>query len=252
MIEKGVSTLANYQEITNSNFDANHNVLDQRITTYTDQTKSTIVSCQEIRSSNFTPAGVAKNQTIVTYTDTSETDIIDVKVITNSGISSSGNIAKTVINKYSNATISNDIITPQGDPIDRQTIDNTSFDNRGDALSQTVFREVYSNGSFIFASYQSISNNIYDANLTHSEVKNYSDKGTTFVSLEVIDYSNYDAFGNAKNQVINSYTSQTAISANLIDSKKITNTYANPQAELRGNASSTTVTRYTTTLLSTR
>ena len=66
----------------------------------------------------------------MTYTDTSETDIIDVKVITNSGISSSGNIAKTVINKYSNATISNDIITPQGDPIDRETIDNTSFDNR--------------------------------------------------------------------------------------------------------------------------
>ena len=28
--------------------------------------------------------------------------------------------------------------------------------------------------------------------LTHSEVKNYSDAGTTFVSLQVIDYSNYD------------------------------------------------------------
>ena len=61
----------------------------------------------------------------------------------------------------------------------------------------------------------------------------------------MIDYSNYDAFGNAKNQVINSYTSQTAISANLIV-KKIANAYANPQAELRGNATTTTVTRYTT------
>ena len=45
---------------------------------------------------------------------------------------------------------------------------------------------------------------------------------------------------------MNSYTSQTAILANLIDSKVIVNTYADPKAAARGNPSSTTVKRYTT------
>ena len=240
--------MISYQEITNNHFDSNHNVLSQTVLAYTDSSKSVLLSCQEIRSSNFTPSGVAGNQIIVTYADATEKSIVDVKVITNQGISPSGNVKTTVITTYSNATVSGDTITPTGDPTDRKTITTTSFDKFGNALTQSIVTESYASGSFIFGSCQTIANNVYDIHnhLTHSEIKNYSDTAGTFVSLNVINYSNFDVFGNACNQVLNSYTSQTAILANLIDSKVIVNTYADPKAAARGNPSSTTVSRYTT------
>ena len=181
----------------------------------------------------------------MTYADATETNIVDVKVITNSGITSSGNISTTVMTRYSGATVNGDKITATGDPTDRETINNTSFDKFGNALTQTVLKESYSNGVFTFGSYQSIMNNVYDVHnrLTYSNVQNYSDKGTTLIDAEAIWFSNFDAFGNAKNEVVNSYTK---LGGTFIDSKVITNSYSNIIAESRGNPSSTTVSRYTT------
>ena len=61
------------------------------------------------------------------------------------------------------------IRSPLQEPTDRETINNTSFDKFGNALTQTVLKESYSNGVFTFGSYQSIMNNVYDIHnrLTH-------------------------------------------------------------------------------------
>ena len=90
--------------------------------------------------------------------------------------------------------------------------------------------------------------NTYDIHnrAQHSQVMNYSDSAlTTFTSLQDINYYSYDRYVNVLSQTIDSYSTQTVDEANLIDHKVITNEYSDAVARRRGNASLTTVVRYT-------
>ena len=259
-------TLVNYQVFTNRSFDDSKNVVNQMVLTYadpdslvasyTDPSKGVLLSCQEIRSSNFTPSGVAQNQSIVTYSDSLEKNILSVKVITNSNISSSGDVGTSVIVTYSNASLSTDsnlsVITPIGSPVTRETITTASFDKFGNALTQSVYKEAWDSTlttpAYAFSSYQAISGNTYDIHnrLTSSVVDNYSDIAQTFTSREIITTSLYDVYGNSIDQVVNTYTAKATDTTNLVDSKVIHNDYNNVIAESRGNATTSTVSRYTT------
>jgi hypothetical protein len=230
-VSGATKTLVNYQEFTDRLYDSSHNVLNQQVFTYVDPNNkvtdftslsaATLSNCQEIRSSGFTTSGVAANQVIATYTDASEKTLMDVKVVANSSISSNGNVGLSIVTTYNNATISADLstITPTGDPVSRQTITTAAanFDIHGNAIAQTVYSEYYgadpSDGQkkWMFSSYQATSNNTYDMynRLLTSTIDNYSGQGTGFISRELtsVNESDYDQFGNALKQTVNTYSS---------------------------------------------
>ncbi|MFH1594325.1 MAG: hypothetical protein ABID09_06480, partial [Candidatus Omnitrophota bacterium] len=204
-IDGTISTLANHQVFTNRSFDVQRNVTNQMVLTYSDIAKTDLLDVQEIRSIDFHRSGVALQQIIATYTDETRSELLDVKVVDNDDIDKYGNVGLARITKYGSC------VMPEGeagtitysDPVDKQVISVTDFDNRGNALAQTILRYYYDDSAdvldFVFSEAQSITNSgfdIYDR-ASRSVVKNYSNEAmTTFVDMQDIDYITYDVFGN--------------------------------------------------------
>jgi hypothetical protein len=141
----GNPVFQNEQVFTNRTFDASHNVLNQMVLTYDSTTinATNLESCQEIRSSDFYPSGVAKYETIVTFSDASESAITGVKTIENDSVTSSGDVLSSTITTYSTATvgvIGGDITIDPTQALTKETITSaaTDFDNRGNAINQTI------------------------------------------------------------------------------------------------------------------
>ncbi|MDD3906406.1 MAG: hypothetical protein PHS46_07810, partial [Candidatus Omnitrophica bacterium] len=249
LIDNNVETLVSYAVYTNRTFDVSHNIVNQRVLTY-DSKGGTLLDVQEIRSIGYHSSGVALKQIIVTYANELSTEPIGVKVIENSSINSQGNIGKTVITTYEGATIADSgtgVITPS-DPVKRQVYTNTSFDARGNALTQELVTEVYEDSVWSFSEAQDITTtyDVHDRS-THSMILNYTsaDKATReFIDMQDISYNSYDSFGNVVNQTIDTYSSSTVDSTSFVNRKVITNTYDNVIAQRRGNATIVEVTKY--------
>ena len=73
---------------------------------------------------------------------------------------------------------------------------------------------------------------------------------SAFRDLQIINSTSFDKYGNSIHQSIDTYDNQTVDAAKLIDSKVIDNVYGNDVAARRGNATSSTVARYTTAVAS--
>ncbi|MDD3906008.1 MAG: hypothetical protein PHS46_05700, partial [Candidatus Omnitrophica bacterium] len=249
LIDNNVETLISYAVYTNRVFDVSHNIVNQRVLTY-DEKLGTLLDVQEIRSIGYHSSGVALKQIIVTYANETSTDPIGVKVIENSSINSQGNIGVTIITTYEGATIADSgagVITPT-DPVKRQTYTNTSFDSRGNALTQELVTEVYEDSTWSFSEAQDITTtyDVHDRSM-HSMILNYtsSDKATrAFIDMQDISYNSYDQFGNVLNQTIDTYSTATVDSTGFVNRKVIINTYDNVIAQRRGNATIVEVTKY--------
>ncbi|MDD3906408.1 MAG: hypothetical protein PHS46_07820, partial [Candidatus Omnitrophica bacterium] len=200
-------------------------------------------------SIGYHSSGVALKQIIVTYANESSTEPIGVKVIENSSINSQGNIGTTVITTYTGATIADSgigAITPT-EAIDRQLYTNLTFDARGNALIQELVTEVYEDSAWTFSEAQKLINtyDIHDR-LATSSIKSYSAEAMAdadFVDRQEVSYDKYDSFGNILNQTIDTYDNTDL----LIEHKTVVNKYDpdNVIAQRRGNAKTSTITRWT-------
>ena len=102
-------------------------------------------------------------------------------------------------------------------------------------------------GTLTFTQAQSITTTGYDIHnrALSSTILNYSDSLMTgSADAQVITYSSYDKFGNAVSESIDTYSTSTLDPASLVNHKTVVNTYDNVTAERRGNATTSTVTRY--------
>jgi len=135
-------------------------------------------------------------------------------------------------------------------PLDRQTITTNLFDNRGNSLHQTVLSEGFVLGAWTFSSMQDITNDsidIYDQT-GHSVVKSYSSaviSAANFTGLDDITFVSRDKFGNVEKQNVKSYNDE--LKTILREYKEILNTFKDDVSRKRGNAETSTVTRWTDT-----
>ena len=88
---------------------------------------------------------------------------------------------------------------------------------------------------------QSITNSGYDFHdrVAHSSITTTNALGV-FVDRQEINYVSYDQFGNVVDQTVERYDQTDA----LIDYKVINNVYSDPVAAKKGNATHTTINRY--------
>ncbi|MDD5488949.1 MAG: hypothetical protein PHH49_08355, partial [Candidatus Omnitrophica bacterium] len=241
-----------YQVLTNRSYDAQHNVINQEIFTYTEES-GTLLDVQEIRNSSYHSSGVAMQQTIATYSNTAKTELLDVKTIVNENIDADGNVGTTTITKYS-ARLGTDVMAGaiNLDPlaaIDKQVITTSSFDSRGNALEQDILKYYYESGSFVFGEAQHIVNAGHDIHdrTANSTITTYSDESmATVTSRQDIEYLSYDRYGNALSQRIMKYTVDEATGEATVYAGKseITNVYGDPAAQRRGNATETITIAY--------
>ena len=220
-MDASVATLVNYQVLTNRLFDSSRDCTNQMVATYVDSTKAVLLSIQEIRSSGFNSSGAAGHEEIVTFSDPNRATIIGVSVIDNSGFTAQGYAGTSVVTRYSTCTIAGAgkdgaITVADLNKMDQKTITTTSFDNRGNALDQTVVTQAWtydaatSAGSWSFAEAQRITVLASDIDIHDrvkaSIVKNYSSASLTdafMTSLQKITYSAYDSFGNVTLEYVN-------------------------------------------------
>ncbi|MDD5489015.1 MAG: hypothetical protein PHH49_08685, partial [Candidatus Omnitrophica bacterium] len=245
--------VVSYQVLTNRAYDAQHNIVNQEIFTYTDATEATLLDVQEIRNSSYHSSGVAMQQTIATYSDSDKTELLDVKVIVNGDIDADGNVGTTTITKYS-ARLGTDTMDGAINPdpataIDQQVITTTSFDDRGNALEQDILRYYWETDAFAFGEAQHITNaghDIHDRAAT-SSITSYSDVDMSVVTgKQDIAYSSYDRYGNVLSQTVSKYTVDEATGEATVYAgyTEITNVYGDAVAQRRGNATQTTVITY--------
>ncbi|MDD5488946.1 MAG: hypothetical protein PHH49_08340, partial [Candidatus Omnitrophica bacterium] len=242
-----------YQVLTNRSYDTQHNIINQEIFTYTDDTEETLLDVQEIRNIGYYSSGVAREQRIATYSDSGKTDLLDVKVVVNTDIDADGNVGRATITKYADR-LAGDIMagTVNPDPdtaIDKQVVTTTSFDARGNALEQDILRYYWETSSFVFGEAQHIESaghDIHDRAAT-SSITSYSDVAMTVVTgKQDIVYSSYDRYGNVLAQVVSKYIPDEATGEPTVYAGKseITNVYGNLVAARRGNATQTTTITY--------
>jgi len=252
---------SSYQVFTNRMFDTRQNVLNQMILSYSsdDEEDRVLLDVQEIRFMGFSSSGVALKQVVAVYGDEDKSLPVDLKTIENFDISSLGNVGRSVTTKYATADIEDkDGDIAYSDPIDRQVIINSSFDLRGNAHDQKTIRTSYDegDGEFVFTEVQTIENISFDTQdrTEKSIVRSYSGEEITpdnFVDMQVLNYMEYDMFGNMLEQTIDTYDTQDESEAGFIDHKRITNDYRDPEtgqtnllAQRRGSAVTSTVMRY--------
>ncbi|MFH1394589.1 MAG: hypothetical protein ABIH09_00325, partial [Candidatus Omnitrophota bacterium] len=248
-----------YQEFTNREFDSEHNIKNQMVLTY-NENGGILLDVQEVRALGFHSSGVSKKQIVATYTDAEKTKLLDVKIIDNSVISAGGNVVKSVITKYSSWQIedngSGQIIVDEKSVLDRQTIETkpSDFDPRGNALKQIILREYWDEnasdgaGAFLFNETQVITHSDYDIHdrASKSVIENYLDaERKQLAGTQEIFYEEYDRFGNALVQRIDTYNpDEITDELILADHKVIENIYDDIIAERRGLTTETTVRRY--------
>jgi len=147
-----------------------------------------------------------------------------------------------------------------GSQIDRQTIvtADDDYDNRGNALKQTTFKEYYDvDEGFIFIESQEIKNDAYDFHdrSDRTVILTYSDRDRTdsgFLERQDIIYEKiidtmdvYDKFGNVLQQKI--IRSANKDGSDVLDYKEIINSYLEDDSiwALKGWVAGSTVTTYT-------
>jgi len=239
-----------YQVFSNREYDSEHNIKNQEILTY-DEKDGSLLDAQEIRSIGYHTSGVALRQVVATYLDEDKEALLDVKVIENAEIAANGNVGTSTVTKYDDCSILDDgtgAIT-YTDPIDRQTVTTEKFDDRGNALKQSIMREYYNEdeGNFSFSEAQKTTNSNFDIHdrTGRSQILNYKDtEFTDFTEMQDIEYVAYDRYSNALEQVINTYSAETAMDSALIDHKRIVNEYDDIVSRRRGNATTTEINRY--------
>ncbi|MDP3786150.1 MAG: hypothetical protein Q8R05_01130, partial [Candidatus Omnitrophota bacterium] len=198
-----------------------------------------LLDIQEIRNELFDTRGNVLVQRIATFA--SDWTILDVKVITNESLDALGNAAKVTIKKYAQGLVDADGYIQYQDFMDVTVIETSLFDKRGNALTQTVKKYSDEAGTTLIET-QSITNAPYDFmdRATRSTITTTNSTGL-FVDKQIIDYLGYDSYGNVVDQTIERYGELDT----LIDYKVIHNTYADMLAARRGNATRSTITRYT-------
>ncbi len=245
--------VTSYQVIENRSFDLGHNSTNQRIVTYSDDTATKeLKDVQEIRATKgFTSSGTAIEQVIATYADydgTAVSGFIEAKVISNKDVDSQGNVGESVIVAYSAAPViqasGTGDITLSGDPVTRQTIVTSSFDNRGNSLDQRITKDAYISGAYVTSEVQHIVNSGYDIHdrASGSTITNYDPKdGATVIDTQAISYLEYDRYGNALQQNI-----LTTGSDGQKTFKTITNAYDpnNKKSQMKGTAQRSETNRY--------
>ena len=198
-----------------------------------------------MRNISYHSSGVATIQKIATYLDETRIQLLDVKVIENSDITSSGNVGTTVISRYlqrqATDSLEGDINELASSAIDKQTITTNAsdFDDRGNALEQTIISEYYGllpdgqTYEFIFSEAQKTKNtyDIYD-DVAEAWIENYYDEDLlNFSDSQVITYLERDDFGNVLQQTVDTYTQKCIDSGtipdpvNLVNHQSILNTY---------------------------
>ncbi|MCK5450417.1 MAG: hypothetical protein KAI70_01480, partial [Candidatus Omnitrophica bacterium] len=246
--------LLNYEISTNREFDSHHNVLNQSIYTYSEQDEATrfLLDIREIRSVGFHMSGTALKQITATYADENKTELLEVQVVENFEIDSEGHILSSFSETFGSAEIgdSGEGEINYSEPIGRQTTANFEFDIRGNILSQATTYYYYDEeaGEFVFSETRYTVNDPFDflGRTTHSETISYADEeGTVISNKKDVFYDDYDRYGNATEQRINTYiVDEVTQQYVLLDHKTITSQYDNLIAQTRGNATEVTTVRY--------
>ena len=143
-------------------------------------------------------------------------------------------------------------ITYSGE-INRQIITTTAFSLRGNALEQNIVKEYYEDGAWKFGEERDIVNTAFDLRdrVLNSIVKNYAE-GRVFKDAQELNYLEYDRFGNAKEQTIDTYAALDMNTDSLLDSKHVLNEYTDVVAQRRGNPQLSTIARYRSNTLKSR
>jgi hypothetical protein len=97
---------------------------------------------------------------IITYADVDKTELVSVQHIESSNISSTGNIGTRTITSYSDVTFQDNdstkaILSLSGEQ-GRQTINTSEFDDRGNAVRQTILSEGWIKNAWEFSGMQDI------------------------------------------------------------------------------------------------
>ncbi|MDD4957582.1 MAG: hypothetical protein PHQ61_08100, partial [Candidatus Omnitrophica bacterium] len=240
-----------YQVLTNRSYDAQHNILNQKIFTYSDSSQSTLIGVQEIRNIGYHSSGVVLVQESVSYADAGKTTIVSAKKTTNSNMDADGNVGTTEIINYEGCTISdggNGTIT-FNNPTQKQLIASDGFDAVGNILHQTIKSYSYDkgSGSYVFRGSQDITHSEYDlhSRAGKSVMKYYTNESmTSFHKMTVIDYAAYDIQGNVLGETIDTYCSANIVSTDLLYTEDIANEYATSLDRGRGNATKITTIKY--------
>ncbi|MFC1576188.1 hypothetical protein ACFL3J_00805 [Candidatus Omnitrophota bacterium] len=210
--------VVSYQVVTNHEFDSQHNALSQSILTYNSE-GGELLNVRDITSTGFHTSGVALQQTIITYSDEAREDFLSATVIDNNNIDTFGNIGESTLTRYEdeNLTIA----------LDRSVITTNTFDPRGNALNQTIEQYVYNpdSGQFewvsvVNAEYQyEFHSFVIWSDITTRVALNQNDTHTARppdaeltlshkvvndMTYETIPEQEFDRFGNARYQSIDS------------------------------------------------
>ena len=268
------STPISYQVMTNREYDARHNIMNQKTETYTSK-GGTKTEVQEIRSDNYSTSGVARNQTIATYgqdADGNWTRVIEVREVDNVNIDASGNVLESNTTIYKTGTVNADGTITGVDAVEKDHAI-TSYDKFGNVTLQTTDKTYYMKNAAGEYAWQ-----LMDKQITHNQtfdihgssnethIENFWNQtplepGADWKAsdTQIIKYIGYDVFGNPAEQTIDRYdgTKVTYVNllsqigggnatGNLIDHKWIKNTYGDPVAQRKGVATETITKRYDT------
>jgi len=250
-----------------------------------------LTEVKEIRSSNYHRSGVAGEQKIATYGALLQngqidlTSLIEAQLVDNDVIDSQGNVWTSIVTTYENATIiPGDIQLLEQDQLQRVTTSaedkngRDAFDKFGNANYQDILTEFYDTSDplrgtddFFYGDRQNVWNYGFDAHgqVMRSEIDNYSyieglvDDGTntntmvpglvkTLIDHQTINYLEYDVYGNAIEQTIDTYDGDTPVTRDLdpnsgvvtsgdyVNRQHIFNEFFNAKGRSRGNATKNT------------
>ena len=238
--------MTSYQVMTNREFDGRHNVLSQMSYSYNEK-DGDLMEVSEIRSASYSPSGVARQQDIVTFADADRTQILEIKHIENSGIYSNGNVGTSDIKIYKNIT-NLDALKTGADIMmsgleEYQHITTSKFDVRGNAIDQEIVKTYYrADGTQLGTKDKQVIHNLdtytihdrpLDTTIANYEVSLNADthlEEEAFTDIQKIHTlaSDYDRYGNAEHQTIDTFDDLAMPLTSLVSHKDIVNNYGQP------------------------
>ncbi|MBF0252614.1 MAG: hypothetical protein HQL29_02260 [Candidatus Omnitrophica bacterium] len=251
--ENGQRIESSYLEITNREFDAYNNVMNQLVVSYYDSSQNEPYEVKEIRSYGYHPSGTASMQIIASYGDIDKNELIDVLTVENKSISHFGDVLLTVNTRYNEASIQDNkegAIIYSG-PIERETITNKSLDIRGNIMLSEKILEYYDTeiNAFAFnrAQRTSYSEYNYQNRVSTITVDDYSDPlMKDWKARQITNYEAYDDFGNVLEQRSNLYRINDSGIPVHVELKTISMKYDHLIAIRRGNPTYSETIRYDT------